>query len=235
MNSNPWTDLLNEPIMTDKLMVSECMSVVNKPMSFLKSSNNVKTIITDNNTLSTIDNSKVITINEIVNIQPCDLLVGKVLEYQYVISKFLKNNMKNISEMKVDLINKLKWLLESCQFLSNKFCLDNTDVKKYNQNAIIPRSSYKFCKFNHKCKYLYKNNHITNCCYDQHIVYNYLCLDITNLSSYINNNIEYNMDEIQKCINTIYFVVNHIKEELENLKSMSNCNLDNLKFQNKNK
>ena len=41
------------------------------------------------------------------------------------------------------------------------------------------------------------------------------------------------MNEIQKCINTIYFVVNHIKEELENLRDVSSCDFDNLKLKKK--
>ena len=70
---------------------------------------------------------------------------------------------------------------------------------------------------------------ITNCCYEQHIVYNYLYLDIKFLYDYIVEKNNYDLVEIQKCINTIYFVINHIKEELENLKSMVDCDLDTLK------
>ncbi len=41
------------------------------------------------------------------------------------------------------------------------------------------------------------------------------------------------MNEIQKCINTIYFVVNHIKEELENVRDINNCNFENIKITKK--
>ena len=72
------------------------------------------------------------------------------------------------------------------------------------------------------------NNIITNNCFEQHIVFNYLFLDADNLINYINNNTEYNINEIQKSINTIYYVINHIKEELENIRDVNNFNLDSI-------
>ena len=231
VDNNPWEDLLKNTAKTPEKLLSSTNSLTNLSASRTKISlkNSIK-LNKDNN-----DDNRVVTINEVVNLKLEDLKINKILEYQYVITKHLKNNLKNLNDSKDELLKKMNWLLDSAKYLTEKFELGEAPSKKNIEPNTIPRSSYKFCKYSYKCKYLYKDNHITNHCYDQHVVYNYLYLDVKCLVDYVNNSKEYDMIEIQKCINTIYFVVNHIKEELENLKDTVNCNLENLKCLKKNK
>lgn len=229
VDNNPWEELLKNNVKTPEKLLSSTNSLTNLTSSKTKIS--LKSSIKLNKDHN--DDNRVITINEVVHLNLEELKINKILEYQYVITKHLKNNLKNLNDNKEDLIKKINWLLNSSKYLSDKFELGDAPVKKNIELNTIPRSSYKFCKYNYKCKYLYKDNNITNHCYEQHIVYNYLYLDIKCLIDYIANNVEYDMNEIQKCINTIYFVVNHIKEELENLKDTVNCNLDSLKCKKK--
>ena len=231
VDRNPWDELIKNNGKNPEKLLSSTGSLSN--LSSSKSKISLKNSIKLNKDHSSDDN-RVVTINEIVNIKMEELKVAKILEYQYVITKHLKNNLKNLNENREELLKKLNWLVESVKFLSEKFELGEApqkkNVEKNVETNIIPRSSYKFCKYNYKCKYLYKDHCITNMCFEQHIVYNYLYLDISYLVEYINKNENsYNMEEIQTCINTIYFVVNHIKEELENLKTVVNCNFDTLK------
>ena len=219
---NPWDDLIKaESKIPEKILLSTNCLTTSKTKTNLLTSNKLNKEFNNNN------DNKVLTINEIINLKSDELKITKNLEYQYVITKHLKNNLKNINENKEELLKKLLWLMESINFLITKFNLEKIQIKKTNDIHIIYRSSYKFCKYNYKCKYLYKNNIITNNCFEQHIVFNYLFLDVENLINYINNNTVYNITEIQKSINTIYFVINHIKEELENLRDVNNLNLDN--------
>ncbi len=227
VENNPWDELMKSPTKTSEKLLSSTNS-----LSTSKTKITLKSSIRLNKENSNNEDNRVVTINEIINMNLNELKISKILEYQYVITKHLKNNLKNLNDFKEELIKKMYWLLESVKYLSDKLELGTVPLKKNNDNNnnnIIPRSSYKFCKYSYKCKYLYKNDCITNYCYDQHIVYNYLYLDIKYLYDYINIHNEYDIVEIQKCINTIYFVVNHIKEELENLKSIVNCNFDTLK------
>ena len=220
---NPWDDLIKaESKIPEKILSSTNCLTTSKTKTNLSTSNKLNKEFNNNN-----NDNKVLTINEIINLKSDELKITKNLEYQYVITKHLKNNLKNINENKEELLKKLLWLMESINFLITKFNLEKIQIKKTNDIHIIYRSSYKFCKYNYKCKYLYKNNIITNNCFEQHIVFNYLFLDVENLINYININTVYNITEIQKSINTIYFVINHIKEELENLRDVNNLNLDN--------
>ena len=218
--SNPWDDLIKaECNIPEKILSSTNCLLTNKTKTNLKTSNKIN---------KEFDDNKVLTINEIINLKSDELKITKNLEYQYVITKHLKNNLKNINDNKGELLKKLLWLIESINFLIKKFNLEKIQIKKTNDIHTIYRSSYKFCKYNYKCKYLCNNNIITNNCFEQHIVFNYLFLDIDNLINYINNNTEYNINEIQKSINTIYYVINHIKEELENIRDVNNFNLDSI-------
>ena len=227
-NSNPWEELIKANCKVPEKLLSSTNSLNN--LSSSKTKFNLKSSIKLN---KEIEDNKVVTIDEIVNLKLEEIKLTKILEYQYVITKHLKNNLKNINECREELVKKIYWLRDSTNYLSEKFNLDKVQIKKTNDTNVIHRSSYKFCKYNYKCKYLYKDNTITNNCFEQHIVFNYLYLDIDNLINYLDNNTEYDMNEIQKCINTIYFVVNHIKEELENLRDVNNCNFDNLKITKK--
>ena len=185
VENNPWDELIKTTTKVPEKLLSSTNSQSN--LSTSKNKFNLKSSIKLN---KDNEDNKVVTINEIVNLNSEELKTGKILEYQYVITKHLKNNLKNLKENREELLKKIIWLRDSTQYLSGKFNLDKILLKKNNNdNNIIQRSSYKFCKYNYKCKYLYKDNCITNNCFEQHIVFNYLNFDIDNLLNYINNNI----------------------------------------------
>lgn len=169
-----------------------------------------------------------ISISEIISFDPKDIELKKLLKYEITILSHLKNYFKNCFEknIKPDLnlhIPKLEWVLMSQEHLRKKLKLP--EIKHKNNNNNIPRSSYKFCAYGHKCEFNYFKNknsrHQGNGCYAQHFVHNYLCADIKAICDYLyyinNNNSTPNYDELLKCITTVHFVVIHMCEELESL------------------
>lgn len=109
-------------------------------------------------------------------------------------------------------------------------CLNtgNGSLNKKTQN--ISRNSYKFCEFGHECKFNYDKDQK---CYAQHFVYNLVYLDIVDILEYITS-VDIlcslaaqgtsvrtqDMSEIKTSINTITYVINHMSEELTQLKVM---------------
>jgi hypothetical protein len=107
-----------------------------------------------------------------------------------------------------------------------------------NKNTMnISRNSYKFCEFGHNCRFNYNKEQK---CYAQHYVYNLVYLDIVDILEYItvtnilnnktinntNNKIsnyhnQQDMTEIKTSINTITYVINHMSEELSQLKNIN--------------
>lgn len=91
-------------------------------------------------------------------------------------------------------------------------CNSPSLLKKKPQN--IYRNSYKFCEFRHLCRFNYNKEQK---CYAHHYVYELVYMDISDILKYANN-IDQNMMEIIKSINTITYVINHMSEELNQLK-----------------
>jgi hypothetical protein len=92
---------------------------------------------------------------------------------------------------------------------------------KKSQN--ISRNSYKFCDFGHMCRFNYDKDQ--KCC-AQHYVYNLVYLDIVDILEYIagiDNICDHpqNISEIKTSVNTITYVINHMYEELNQLKNVS--------------
>lgn len=81
---------------------------------------------------------------------------------------------------------------------------------------ILPRSSYKFCEFNYECEFNYGNK--DRRCYAQHFVHNSVYHDLLVLLNYFSrnkNNIScLNIHEINKTLNTLIFVINHMLNEI---------------------
>jgi len=113
--SNPWDDLIKADCnIPEKILSSTNYLTTNKTKTNLKTSNKIN---------KDFDDNKVLTINEIINLKSGELKITKNLEYQYVITKHLKNNLKNINDNKEELLKKLVWLIESINFLIKKFSL----------------------------------------------------------------------------------------------------------------
>jgi len=99
----------------------------------------------------------------------------------------------------------------------------NKQTKKF-----IMRTSYKFCEFGHNCKF---NYNLKEKCYAQHYVFNYVSQDISSVIDFIitdydtitlrpidDNN---ELIEIKTSINTITYVINHMYDELLQLKNIN--------------
>ena len=97
------------------------------------------------------------------------------------------------------------------------------NIKKY---CSISRNSYKFCEFGCTCMFNYDKNEI---CYAQHYVFNLVAQDIIEVLYYMSiyhiKNDE--MNEIKTSINTITYVINHMHEELSQLKVTNQKNYEN--------
>lgn len=93
---------------------------------------------------------------------------------------------------------------------------------KHTASGIV-RNSYKFCEYGYSCKYNYS---FRDKCYSQHYVYDFVVQDIYYLLQYINHPIELDFGEIKTTINTIAYVINHMFDELTQLKGMDVANYD---------
>lgn len=174
-----------------------------------------------------------ITLGEIMSIDCKSICERKLLDYQNIIANNLKKYIKQCMENneKIDLNlhkNKFEWLSDANKYLSKKLKLPDIPIKM-SGNEIIARSSYKFCEYSYDCEFNYsknltsqnKNQKKTRGCYKQHFVYNFLKTDIDSIVLYLektqNNGGEINYEELNKCMNTICYVINKMKDELENL------------------
>ena len=165
---------------------------------------------------------KIVNLTNFSEIQDISLLeyqnciashVRKLLKQDIDISEF-NNNFDNF-------LNELNWLLNSSKYLSDKHGLVTFQHKKINTvDNVIPRSSYKFCNYNSDCEFNY-NTRKFNGCYAQHYVHNMVYADLTAIKEYLDtgNLDKKHLDEIRKSINTISFVINHMYDELKNVKS----------------
>ena len=183
-----------------------------------------------------------LTISEIIVMKPDDLSIENILQYNKIIINQIKKYMKQCetsSKFDVGLhLSKLEWIETTSKFLSIKYSMPDVSHSQHfdiNTNT-ISRSSYKFCDFNYKCEFNYPqitlNKNIKRGCFAQHYVYNYLNADVNAVISYLKytntNNTSINFNELTICINTLNFIINHMKEEYENnnrLESQSNIKI----------
>jgi len=127
------------------------------------------------------------------------------------------NDEKLVSQENIDnVVKKLGWL----QTVSKKFSdkLNLTITLHNSRTKSVPRSSYKFCDNGYDCEYNYNHKKHDGCC-AQHFVHNFVYADLAALISYLNtvDAKEVKLNEVIKCINTISYVIGHMKDELKNL------------------
>lgn len=129
----------------------------------------------------------------------------------------------------------ITWFTESLELLRDiMFELSNRNSQSINlnqdkkpqsgQKSSITRNSYKFCEFGYGCKFNYEKKQK---CHAHHFVFNMVYLDIIDILEYIstvflnNKTITLNdMNEIKTSVNTITYVLNHMHDELSQLKTM---------------
>jgi hypothetical protein len=197
------------------------------------------------------NNNKITDLNEIIQIIFENKKDLTILECQTYVSGYLRKNIKLFIDYKIksnsvgenntnledDIINietylkYLKWLLKGTLYFEKKLKLKPISIiNNFRKNAIISRSSYKFCNFNYDCEFNY-NKKKNQGCYAQHYVYNIVQSDIKSVINYLEKNKlkdTLNLKEVKKCIDTISFVINHMYEELKNVDYYNNGNSDEL-------
>ena len=141
-----------------------------------------------------------------------------MLDASTTLSDNVKRSFSDIKKNKDNIISKLEWLSRSCEILSDKIGLSLQ--KHQNIKKLIPRSSYKFCSHGSECEFNYNHKNHTGCL-AQHFVYNLVYADIQALVGFVQNNdidnIFINICEVNKCLSTISYVINHMNDELHSL------------------
>lgn len=97
-------------------------------------------------------------------------------------------------------------------------------VHKFKKDKPIMRCSYKFCNFKSDCKFYYNKKK----CNSDHFVHNMISADLDNLIKFFKNKSDKsntNNKEVIKSINTILYVICHMKGEL----------LDSCRYESKDK
>lgn len=167
------------------------------------------------------NDDQTLSISEIIEIDytKSKLSELEILKYQtYIasqIKKYILTCVEN-NEIQHDILQhipKLEWLLSTSSYLSNKRNLKEIKTKRKSCDG-IQRNSYEFCEYNHNCTYN-KNGKCTK----KHFVHNYVNSEIFELIRYLSNDKikNKNIKEIYTSINTICYILNHMKEELGNL------------------
>ncbi len=185
------------------------------------------TLLMENETLEYKSLSEKNNIDDILNLDYKSMCIKKILEYQNIIAIQLKIKLKDDIKICIDY---LQWLSDINDYICKKFKLEPTpkklvnlhDAHKLEENCMISRSSYKFCEYSHNCEYNYPRNiKKIKKCRKHHFVYNSLKIDLDSLILYLNRaincNLLINYEEINKCVNTICYVINKMYEEVNNL------------------
>jgi len=148
----------------------------------------------------------------------------ELLGFQLIITDHLRKEFRNneksskFKPFSFDIYEaKINWILECSKYFSDKLKLKIIQHPHGNKNKPIHRSSYKFCDYEHDCEYNYTSS--GKGCYAQHYVHNHIYADLYSLVKYIEhvdtNHVKFS--EIIKCLNTTWFVINHMHEELKHI------------------
>jgi hypothetical protein len=172
---------------------------------------------------------EIINIKDYKGINDLDLLEKEALIIIYINRYLLKNKLKETE--KQFFIDLFTWIKDVSEFFRNKLNLSKiVHSKRFKEEYLINRCSYKFCNFKDNCEFNYDKK--TKKCNSDHYVHNMVYADCDSLINYlVNNDIEKidHHNEMMKCINTLMFVINHMYNELKNKIFYSkNKNIDEL-------
>ena len=136
------------------------------------------------------------------------------------------------------IIEYVHWLKQNMEILSKRLGQTDSDNKNEERNLTtsdtssdtmsedkshaIGRNSYKFCDFGHSCTFNYSLEYKRDC-YSQHYVYPLILSDIQNLIDHILTeddgiSSDLQVKEVVTSINTVTYVINHMYNELSDLK-----------------
>jgi hypothetical protein len=147
-----------------------------------------------------------------------------IISNQVILVTHTRKHLKHLIEnTQIDkLISIFDWIMLASKTLSARYAL-NINIGKLpkidSQSAVIPRSSYKFCDYNYECEFHYGKK--KRGCYAQHFVHHLVYFDVSGLLKYIivnkNTPDKLNINEMNKTINTLLFVLNHMHDEMQNI------------------
>lgn len=208
-NYNSWCDMIEHD--TSYNVINNSMSLdINDQTCEI--SNSLKINVSINNFQQPTDQN--LTIDDILELDYRQLTELCLLKHQsYVILQLKKHitickSDNIIFDVKLH-IEKIKWLSKTTQFLLEKRKLKTIKNKNVLNNKKIRRNSYDFCEKGNVCVY-----HKKMYCKKKHFVYNYLKCDIDELLNYVSNTENISTLEVYTSINTISYVINHMKDEL---------------------
>ena len=159
---------------------------------------------------------EILLISEFKSINDLDLLEKEALIIIYINRFLLKNKLKETD--KQFFIDLFIWIKNLSDFFSTKLNLTKiVHSKRFKDEFLINRCSYKFCNYKDNCEFNYDKK--GKKCNSDHYVHNMVYADCDSLINYlINNDLEKvdHHNEMMKCINTLMFVINHMYNELKN-------------------
>jgi len=182
-----------------------------------------------NNSDSETEYDKLSDIHDILQIDTSTEDDLTLLNYQTILTNHLRKIIKIYVEKALQnkdvkdfdfssYLDKLSWIINVSSLFIKKLNLPKIEHTYY-RSRTIPRSSYKFCNYGHDCEYNYNHTKYKGC-FAQHYVHNYVCADTNALYHYIVNMKKDGVDnqklmEIDKCMNTISYVISHMRDELK--------------------
>jgi hypothetical protein len=160
--------------------------------------------------------NEIVLITDFKKYDDLELLEKEALIIIYINRFLLKNKLKEAE--KQFFINLFVWIKNLSEYFTLKLNLiPIVHSKRFKDEYLINRCSYKFCNYKDNCEYNYTKN--TKKCNLDHYVHNMVYADCDSLINYlINNDLEKvdHYNEMMKCINTLMFVINHMYNELKN-------------------
>ena len=159
---------------------------------------------------------EIILITDLKSLNDIELLEKEALIIIYINRYLLKNKLTETD--KGFFIDLFKWIKNTSEYFTIKLNLNQiSHSKRFKDEFLINRCSYKFCNYKDNCEFNYDKKEKK--CNSDHYVHNMVFADTESLINYLlNNNLE-NVDhhnEMMKCINTLMFVINHMYNELKN-------------------
>ncbi len=159
---------------------------------------------------------EILLIKEYKNQNDLELLEKEALIIIYINRYLLKNKLKESEkQFFIDLFN---WIKNVSEYFTDKLGLIKINhSKRFKDEYLINRCSYKFCNYKDNCEFNYDKK--SKKCNSDHYVHNMVFADCDSLINYLQNNDLEKVDhhnEMMKCINTLMFVINHMYNELKN-------------------
>jgi hypothetical protein len=177
---------------------------------------------------------EIITIAKFEDHKDLDLLEKEALIIIYINRFLLKNKLSE--EDKPFFISLFKWIQNVSDYLATKLNLSKiTHSKRFKEEFLINRCSYKFCNYKDNCEFNYDKK--SKKCNSDHYVHNMVSADCDSLIDYlVTNDLEKtnHQNEMMKCINTLMFVINHMYNELKNKLYYNNTKTEEDLHQNNN-